>query len=112
MRSQSFLASEADLPFGPFADGTLTLLPHPTPRLGPMRGVGCVYFGTFRYRFSATAPVSPALLASSNALPAEAPCWRRFLGRRVYFGAVIVLVSGLRDGLSTRRVAGTFPATR
>jgi transposase-like protein len=29
----------------------------------------------------------------------------RFLGRRVYFGAVVVLVSALRDGLSARRVA-------
>jgi hypothetical protein len=28
----------------------------------------------------------------------------RFLGRRVYFGAVVVLVSALRDGLSARRV--------
>ena len=28
----------------------------------------------------------------------------RFLGRRVYFGAVVVLVSALRDGLSVRRV--------
>jgi len=28
----------------------------------------------------------------------------RFLGRRVYFGAVVVLVSALRDGLAPRRV--------
>ena len=28
----------------------------------------------------------------------------RFLGRRVYFGAVVVLVCALRDGLSPRRV--------
>jgi hypothetical protein len=28
----------------------------------------------------------------------------RFLGRRVYFGAVVLLVSALRDGLSARRV--------
>jgi len=34
----------------------------------------------------------------------EMPPSVRFLGRRVYFGAVVVLVCALRDGLSPRRV--------
>lgn len=29
----------------------------------------------------------------------------RFLGRRVFFGAVVVLVAGLREGLTSRRLA-------
>lgn len=34
----------------------------------------------------------------------ETPPSVRFLGRRVYFGAVVLLVSALRDGLAARRV--------
>lgn len=34
----------------------------------------------------------------------KTPISVRFLGRRVYFGAVVLLASALRDGLSARRV--------
>jgi len=55
--------------------------------------------------------LSPALEQRLSFCCARDGCRRRatppsvrFLGRRVYFGAVVLLVSALRDGLSARRV--------
>jgi hypothetical protein len=83
------------------------------------RASGCGYCGAVLHsaRYPRKPRGGPARLDPSDGFRFSFCCARegcrrrrtppsvRFLGRRVYFGAVVVLVSALRDGLSARRVA-------
>jgi hypothetical protein len=82
------------------------------------RAAGCPHCGDVLHsaRYPRKPRGGPAELGPESAFRLSFCCARqgcrrrrtppsvRFLGRRVYFGAVVVLVSALRDGLTARRV--------